>query len=403
MQPFCYDEGMENTWKKIPTVCLCLKMAYYANQKKLEGIMRYENQHGPWRIHLIEEVYTLRDLQHYANEVSGWILSFYPSREIRDFFLDSQKPIVLVDVRQNPFPETFRRCGIVSNNNDAIAEMAGEHLFATGFENIGYVHNYLSSGWSIQRRKRLEKLCREKKRPFFVFGEHEPYKEPKEGRDDDELAQWLRHLPRPVGLMVANDFRARQVLDLCFMEGIDIPGEMTVLGVDNDLRIGNISKPTLSSVEPHFEHGGWLAAKMLDKLMRGRRHNPTRVEVYHPTGIVRRRSTQTIKTSEPLVQEALEYIWNHAWKNGNVNSTARHLRISTRKLETLFRQVVGHTVLEELQNTRYQQIVRLLCQTDLPIREIARQCGLKNTSHLIQKFKERFGMTMNQFRKKHRN
>lgn len=364
--------------------------------------MRYEKTHDPWRIHIAQEGYTVRDLEQYASELTGVIMSFLPSMEVLDFLISHNKPIVFVDTRQLELPATYRRYGYVYMNNQSIADMASEHLFARGFDRIAFVHDYFSSVYSIQRCDRLKEQTLKSNRQFFEFGRRTPFTEPEGGPDDRELAHWLRSLPKPTGILAANDFRARQILDICFTEGIDIPQDLAVLGVDDDSRICNISKPTLSSIGPNSEYGGFLAARMLDKLMRGHRHNPKKFVYYEPTGIVSRRSTQRILTPNPLVRAALEYIWDTGWKNGNVASTARHLRISVRRLETVFREVVGHTVVEEIQNTRYRQIVKLLRETDMSIAEITRQCGLTNKSNLIKKFRERYGVTMGRFRKEQR-
>jgi hypothetical protein len=63
------------------------------------------------------------------------------------------------------------------------------------------------------------------------------------------LAAWLEALPKPVGLLAANDSRARQVLDVCRAIGVRVPEEVAVLGIDNDEMVCQLSSPLLSSIE----------------------------------------------------------------------------------------------------------------------------------------------------------
>ena len=49
------------------------------------------------------------------------------------------------------------------------------------------------------------------------------------------MASWLKSLPKPVGVMVCNDACGRDVLQVCASEGLRIPDDVAVIGVDNDL------------------------------------------------------------------------------------------------------------------------------------------------------------------------
>lgn len=64
------------------------------------------------------------------------------------------------------------------------------------------------------------------------------------------LADFLTTLPKPAAVMAAYDVRASEVISLCNNLNIDIPKQISVLGVDNDEILCNISTPTLSSISP---------------------------------------------------------------------------------------------------------------------------------------------------------
>ena len=68
------------------------------------------------------------------------------------------------------------------------------------------------------------------------------------------------------------DSRARFVLDVCREAEIKVPTQVQVLGVDNETYFCEYAVPTLSSISPDFEGGGYLAAQTLDALIK---KNPT--------------------------------------------------------------------------------------------------------------------------------
>ena len=91
-----------------------------------------------------------------------------------------------------------------------------------------------------------------------------------EGGQQD-LAEWLQELPKPVGVFAAHDLRCLCVLDACRRIGILVPEEVAVIGVDNDETLCNVADPPLSSIKIDFEQIGYEAAALLDLLMKGKK------------------------------------------------------------------------------------------------------------------------------------
>ena len=83
----------------------------------------------------------------------------------------------------------------------------------------------------------------------------------------ERLGPWLSALPRPCGLLAANDATADIVLRLLRNRRIKVPEDIAVVGIDNDTLICENTTPTLTSVAPDFERSGYLAAEMLDARM----------------------------------------------------------------------------------------------------------------------------------------
>ena len=62
---------------------------------------------------------------------------------------------------------------------------------------------------------------------------------------------------------------------------------------------------------------------------------------------------------------ALDFIRGHAADEIRVDDVARHAAQGRRMLEYKFRDLVGHTILEEIRRVRVQRVKQLLSDTDL--------------------------------------
>ena len=69
--------------------------------------------------------------------------------------------------------------------------------------------------------------------------------------------------------------------------------------------------------------------------------------------------------------------------------------------ETAVDAATGKTILEEIQDVRFEKVCELLV-TDVPIGHIASQCGMRSDSFLKRFFKARTGMTLREWRNAHR-
>ena len=73
------------------------------------------------------------------------------------------------------------------------------------------------------------------------------------------------------------------------------------------------------------------------------------------------------------------------------------LPFSRRVAEKRFRAATGKTILEEIQDVRFEKICELLA-TDIPIGHIASRCGMQSDSFLKRFFKARTGLTLREWR-----
>ena len=81
--------------------------------------------------------------------------------------------------------------------------------------------------------------------------------------------------------MCCNDDRGQQLLDACRRIEVAVPDQVAVIGVDNDEELCNLSTPALSSVDVNSERIGFAAARLLDRMILGKKF-PGREVMFPP-------------------------------------------------------------------------------------------------------------------------
>ena len=81
----------------------------------------------------------------------------------------------------------------------------------------------------------------------------------------------LKHRPRPSAVIVCNDLMAFGVLAAAREAGIDVPGQLSVIGFD-DIDLAAFSAPPLTTVaQPKLQIGTLAAELLLERVQTGRR------------------------------------------------------------------------------------------------------------------------------------
>ena len=221
-------------------------------------------------------------------------------------------------------------------------------------------------------------------------------------RRDQRLAQWLRGLPKPVGMMACNDTRAYQVLSVCGECGIAVPGEIAVIGVNDDPVLCKLSDPPLSSVDPNAHRIGYEAAALVARMIGGRvpaRGRPAKTVVrIEAASVVARQSTDAVAFAAADMAAAVQHIRRHACEGLTSDDVAAKLAVSRRTMYRLFDRHLGHSPKEEITRVKLERVKDLLTTTRLPAEEIARLTGFEFTETMHRLFRKRFGQPPGAYR-----
>lgn len=362
-------------------------------REKTRGIMRYAQLHGPWELQFLDNspfVVTLGTLRNWQPD--GIITRSDPetlaaliprAKKIPTVFFDAQ----VASARQRSVHHDVRLA----------SEAVAEAFVRQGLRHFAYVASALKPQpfWSSERGDCFAFRLRQH---GFDCATYRPKNTKDWGIEQKHLRGWLLALPKPCGLFAAFDPLAKQVLDTCLAAGIRVPEEVSVIGVDDDETICENTVPTLSSVQSDFEGGAFLAAELLDKLMRRKLRRPVAL-TYGFKQIVHRQSSLFVPRMSRLVAGALEFIRLNACEGIAVADIARHLRVSRSHLEKQFKKALGRSVLDEIQARRLERLCALLRETALPVGEIGERCGYRTESYLKRLFRKTYGVTMREYRK----
>ena len=390
----------------MPQVALRLPTSVKTCRELLRGILEFVHLQGPWAVHIIEGREGEQKLLHpTAWGCTGIIMDMsagYHSKRL----LEVNVPTIITnppDEILNP-THPLEQLSCVRCDNRPIGKYAAEYFLDRKFSNFAFVGEVNNASWSEERRvtfcERLvqsgfscavyPRLSQSARKDFSV--------------EQKLLCSWLRMLPKPVAILVANDVRARQLLDSCMKAGVAVPQEIAVLGVDNDEMLCETTNPQLSSIQMSTEQAGFEAARLLDGMMRRKQRHASRQKIitYGFSYLVTRRSTETVQITDTLVARATEFIRINAGITVSVQDIVNHLGASRRSLETRFKSVMGRTVYAEIMRVRLERVQTLLRQSAMAVEEIADSCGFASASHLGTLFKLHFGTTPAAYRRQTR-
>jgi LacI family transcriptional regulator len=278
-------------------------------------------------------------------------------------------------------------------NNQAVARLAADHLLERGFKHFaycGYARTAIN-GWSQEREQAFVAHVEGHGGSCAVFRDRQ--RSPRQWAAlQRAMGEWLRKLPKPLGVMAAHDRRARQVLEACRAHDLNVPNEVAVIGVDNDELLCQLSTPPMSSVETGARQLGYAAAAQLDTIMQGRK--PRRKHfVIDPVSVVTRQSTDVLAIDDQKVAQAMSFIREHACEGINVPRVVGAVAISRSGLETRFTKVLGHTIRAAIRRTQLERARHLVSETDMPLKQVASDTGFKSVQHMTTLFVQAFGDT----------
>lgn len=288
-------------------------------------------------------------------------------------------------------PNAPKNVFFVQNDNAAIGRFGGQYLFSLGrFRSFGFVPTEVKHGWSQIRAEAFAKELGRRKIAVHVF-DH--------AGKSTSLKAYLVGLQKPAAVMAACDTTALEVIETCKRAKLAIPGQISILGVDNDELLCEFDNPTISSVLPRHDTVGEMAVTALARMFRHPNTSKPMVSICDKQIVVERESTAPLSPATHLITSALDFIRQNATKAITTDDVVRHLGVSRSLAALRFREYQGETIREVILRTRLEEVKKRLATTQLSVAKVARVCGFTDIPHLQMVFKKHFGVPMGKWRR----
>ncbi len=353
----------------------------------MSGVADYARQLDEWEIFIEESALNQRRLPDLSRWDGAGVIADFDHPQVARQVLASGLPVVAFGGGYGGYPpDSLIPC--VLTDNAAISRLAFEHLSARGFRNFGFFGYSMDPiyGWSRERELAFSSLAGNAGCQCHTF-DAPMNAERNWQRFTARTLLWLKSLPKPVGILAATDKRARCLLEVCRTADISVPGEVAVIGVDNDHLNCELSFLSLTSIEQGTHEIGRRAGEILNLLLQGRPPLNIRT-IVQPTGVITRASTDTLATDDPDAARTMQLISEHACHGLTPQQICREIGRSRSGLEELFKASFGRTLAKAILDSRLTRAHELVVHSSLPLKEVADRSGFRSVQHMTTLFRQ---------------
>ena len=367
------------------------------------GTMLYARRNTKWFVRVFELGNGITEalLDFGSLRPDGIIACGVPARFLQSFFRERG----MGDVPIMAFPqEQYPGIGCVTFDFAEVVRRAIDPFRRRGCRHVVYVGTHLRNGVRISRSF-ARAFAAEAGRAGLTYSIPPRKVYSSIGirvSECDEAMRQLKSFPKPCGILAYDDGIGRDLLDLCRLAGISVPGSVYMLGMDDNELICEHAHPSLSSVEFDYERTAFRAAAALDDMIKGRAKALPRL-VCGVRDITERATTQDPKNTGNIVARACDYIRENACREGGIDQRdiAKHLGVSVRTVQLRFKEAnFPRTILQEVRRVQFEKLRHLLRNTGRPISEAIFACGFGSLSRAKTAFRKKFGTSMREYRRR---
>jgi|GEM_PF-3114528 len=208
--------------------------------------------------------------------------------------------------------------------------------------------------------------------------------------------------PEPVALFCAFGEPAMQFMEMVDERNLAIPGQIGMAMQTDDALNGLVTKVPMTSLVPDYEHQGFEAAKLLDRILDGKKVAPDHRTFIAECELLLRESSNQIVTSDDLVKQMLEHIRQHAsHAQYTPEALAKAHGCSLRMIQIRFRKSLGRGVADIIREERTFRATELIRKTHQTLQQIGATCGFTGHHQLERAVRMFHGISPSALRKNH--
>jgi LacI family transcriptional regulator len=354
-------------------------MEWKLSRDVLQGITRYAYNAVNWDLSFWQGTIKKHRQSH---DLEGVIAMIASQSDLRELQNASQKVLSYSNLASDlPIPR-------VVSDDHKVGVRAAEYYLSLGFSKFAYFSDHPAHNYSMERYAGFASC--------LAGADHEAVD--LSGRKG--VVSEIRKLSQPLAVYVADDVSAAYLINALIAAGIEVPGEVAVLGTNNDETFCALARVPMSSIGLSAPRIGFQAAKLLDQwIEHGQEPDP--VTLIEPQDVFERQSTRSYGVSDVVVANAMQYIRNHAIGHVRVEDIAQSCGVGRRTLERRFDELLERSPHEAVIETRMDTAKKMLVQTDFSMEEIASRSGFSNKRQLSSTFRRVLNLTPSEYRRTH--
>lgn len=384
---------------KTPRIAVMIETTRSFSRALIQGIAKYEKEHGPWQI-ILHEHHREAGVPEWLKDWNGdGLITRVYDPDLADFLAAAPYPVVnLAGTARHELIPTIRI------DQELMAKAAVDFFLNAAFSQFAFC-GYPGLRYSDEHQEAfLQEL---NSRGLSASTYHAPdqrvtndlnQREEFHPEGSPELIEWVLSLPERTAIFTCTDLRALQ-LQMCIKKaGRRIPEDLSVLGLGDESVMCNLANPELSSVRHDSIGMAKQACQRLENLMDKRSLAPPIPQNFT---ITERASTDVIACKDPLLVKAMRFIRANCHKNINAQDVLSHVGRSRNTLEVRFRKHLGRTMAEEILRVQIERARLMLTRTNLSIEQTGHACGFASTAHFTRLFKKETSYTPAVYRNIH--
>lgn len=357
----------------------------------VRGVMRYANAQRRWLIH--QELRRTYEPGRTWPECDGAIVGG-TSVDFLDLIRQRSRHVIHCSGSGDPDVSP-----VVCLDDVAAGAMAAAHLADCRFERFAY-YGHRRGQTSVNREDGFVAEVARRGHTCVPCPVEWPAERFENRLHWPALTAWLAEVPKPIGIMAADDSAAHDLASACLKVNVAVPEQVAIIGVNNDDMLCESAWPPLSSVIADYSRMGYAAAVLLDRLLAGERLAPAeRLTRLPPLGVAHRQSTDVLAVDDAELADAVRFIREHACDPCSVHDVLRHVPTGRRRLERQFVKKLGRTPHDEILRVQMERAKRLLLETALTLPDVAERCGFSSSPTFGRAFVRDVGVTPAAFRR----
>jgi len=328
---------------KVQRIALLFNANKIFDYEVIAGIAAYFGSTGAARDIFLEEDFRLRlaGIEHWQGD---GVIANFDDPAVAEALSRCSVPVVAIGGSYADPSNYPAGVPYVATDNIKLIELAHQHLIDVGLQRFAMfsVPATAENRWAQERENAFRNLMQGDRLEAEIFRGCETsvhsWDEAVRGQID-----WLRRLPKPVGIIAVTDARARQLIQACIIANIEVPEQVAIIGIDNDPLVRRLTRIPLSSVIQGAQDIGRAAARLMGQMLHGVCPPQTPI-VVPPAGINVHASSQYQLIKHPNVMRARHFIRQYACQGIRTKQVAQYVGVSRSTLDAVFRQELGCSV-----------------------------------------------------------